>query len=46
MYPTVIRNSAVSICQTFARLGAVLAPNIQLLVRFISKINVFKQNLL
>ena len=32
MYPTVIRNSAVSFCQTFARLGAVLAPNFQLLV--------------
>lgn len=31
MYPTVIRNSAVSFCQTFARLGAVLAPNFQLL---------------
>lgn len=31
IHPTVIRNSAVSICQTFARMGAVIAPNIQLL---------------
>jgi hypothetical protein len=26
------RNSAVSLCQTFARMGAVIAPNVQLLV--------------
>jgi hypothetical protein len=32
MYPTVVRNSAVSICQSFGRLGSVLSPNFQLLV--------------
>lgn len=31
-HPTVIRNSAVAISQTFSRIAAVLAPNIQLLV--------------
>ncbi|RNA15634.1 Organic cation transporter [Brachionus plicatilis] len=30
-HPTVIRNSAVAISQTFSRIAAVLAPNIQLL---------------
>ena len=32
LHPTVIRNSSVSICQAFARIGAIIAPNIQLLV--------------
>ena len=34
IYPTVIRNSSVSICQSIGRLGSVSAPTIQLLVRF------------
>ena len=34
-HPTVIRNSSVSICQSFARMGAIIAPNIQLLVSLI-----------
>lgn len=41
MYPTVIRNSAVSFCQTFARLGAVLAPNFQLLVSLTFSLIIF-----
>ena len=32
MYPTVIRSSTVSMCQAFARLGAVIAPLIQNMV--------------
>ena len=35
LYPTVIRNTSVSIAQAFARLGAVIAPSINLLVSFI-----------
>lgn len=31
-HPTVIRTSAISVCQTFARMGAIIAPNVQLLV--------------
>lgn len=34
IHPTVIRNSSVSLCQTFARMGAIIAPNIQLLVNY------------
>ncbi|RMZ93346.1 organic cation transporter, partial [Brachionus plicatilis] len=30
-HPTVIRNSVISVCQSFARLGAIIAPNIQYL---------------
>ncbi|RNA13309.1 organic cation transporter [Brachionus plicatilis] len=30
-HPTVIRTSAISVCQTFARMGAIVAPNVQLL---------------
>lgn len=41
-HPTVIRNSAVAICQTFSRIAAVLAPNIQLLVNYI--FSLFKLN--
>jgi hypothetical protein len=33
LYPTVIRNSAMSINQTFGRFGAIISPNIQLLVK-------------
>jgi OCT family organic cation transporter-like MFS transporter 4/5 len=33
IYPTVIRNSCVSTCQTFSRFGAVISPQIQLIVR-------------
>lgn len=32
MYPTVIRNSAVSIISLIARFGSIFAPNIQVLV--------------
>jgi hypothetical protein len=32
LYPTVVRNTAVSISQAFARLGGVIAPSINLLV--------------
>jgi OCT family organic cation transporter-like MFS transporter 4/5 len=31
LHPTVIRNTSLSICQTFSRFGGVIAPNIQLL---------------
>jgi OCT family organic cation transporter-like MFS transporter 4/5 len=34
IYPTVIRNSCVSTCQTFSRFGAVISPQIQLIVTF------------
>lgn len=36
-HPTIIRNSVISICETFSGIGAVIAPYIQLLV-FIRKI--------
>jgi hypothetical protein len=35
LYPTVIRNLAVSICQGFGRFGAVISPEIQLLGSFV-----------
>ncbi len=35
LYPTVIRNSAMSINQTFGRLGSIISPNIQLLVKYL-----------
>jgi hypothetical protein len=33
LYPTVVRSSAVSVCQTLARFGSIISPNIQLLVK-------------
>jgi MFS transporter, OCT family, solute carrier family 22 (organic cation transporter), member 4/5 len=41
LYPTIVRNSTVSICSAFARLGAVIAPNIQLLVVIFNLNNYF-----
>ncbi len=38
LYPTVIRNGAMSVCQTFSRFGAILSPQVQLLVRFIREV--------
>jgi OCT family organic cation transporter-like MFS transporter 4/5 len=35
LYPTVIRNTSVSISQAVARFGAVIAPSINLLVGFL-----------
>lgn len=35
MFISIKRNSAVSLCQTFARMGAVIAPNVQLLVIYL-----------
>lgn len=34
-HPTVIRNSVISICESFSGLGAIIAPNVQLLVKFV-----------
>lgn len=46
-HPTVIRNSAVAICQTFSRIAAVLAPNIQLMVNYeINLFELFKESIL
>jgi OCT family organic cation transporter-like MFS transporter 4/5 len=39
LYPTMIRNTSVALAQSFGRLGSIIAPSIQLLVRT-NKINV------
>ena len=41
-HPTVIRNSSVALCQTFSRIAAVIAPNIQLLVNVLKLVNSIK----